>query len=368
MLRIAHVISTRGFAGAERFLAALIQEGATAGWDQTLLNPFAPEASDLARRFAPADYRPRPCDSVLGVPGVRRWLGAELAQLRPDVVHVMLPHALILVATLPRQPGETRLLTHVYGEGIRMKRFGPVREALDRWAGSRFDRVVGISESVQRYLVTAQGHPPSKVDCIPLGWEGEPLPPDPGPRPPTVVCVAKFRPEKGHDVLLDAFAKVRGDVPDARLVLVGQGELQEELEARVERLGLTGSVEMTGMVHDVWPFLAAADVFALASNSEAYGIAIAEAMAAGLPVVASDVGGIPELVRPGVSGELFPPGDREALAAHLTRLLTTPALRAQMSEAAREAAEPLRLRNTLPRYVAVCNDLVRARGAELGDR
>ena len=365
-MRIAHVISTRGFAGAERFLAALIQEGDTAGWDQTLLNPFSGDDPNLARLFAPASYRGRRCDSLLELPALRRWLQKELAELRPDVVHVMLPHALIVVATLPRRPGERRLLTHVYGEGIRMKRFGRVRQALDRWAGSRFDRVVGISEAVQEYLISAHGYPASKVDCIPLGWEGEPLPPDRDGRPPTVVCVAKFRPEKGHHVLLDAFAIVRRQVPDARLVLVGQGELEPELRAKVDALGLGGSVELTGPVDDVWPYLARADVFALASVSEAYGIAIAEAMASGLPVVASDVGGIPELVVPGVSGELFPPGDSVALAGHLVHLLTTPALRVRMSQAAREAAEPLRLRNMLPRYVRLCDELVRGGPAELG--
>ena len=361
VLRVAHVISTRGFAGAERFLAALIQEGDAAGWDQTLVNPFAGGQADLALLFAPARYRARRCDTVMAIPATRRWLKRELAEFGPDVVHVMLPHALVLVATLPRRPGERRLLTHVYGEGIRLKRYGVIREAIDRWAGSRFDRVVGISESVRRYLVSTQGYPASKVDCIPLGWEGEPLPPVRDGRPPTVVCVAKLRPEKGHDVLLDAFAAVRDRVPDARLVLVGEGQLQETLERQAMSLGVQGAVHFAGMVEDVWPHLAAADVFALASESEAYGIAIAEAMAAGLPVVASRVGGIPELVEAGVSGELFAPGDRDTLAAHLTRLLTEPDLRARMSEAARKAAEPLRLRHTLPRYVEVCNELVRSK-------
>ena len=360
-MRIAHVVSTRGFAGAERFLAALIQEGHAAGWDQTLLNPFAGGSVDLSRLFSPARYVGHPCDSVLALPGTRRWLKRELAELRPDIVHVMLPHALVLVATVPRQPGQSRLLTHVYGEGIRMKRYGRVREALDRWAGFRFDRLVAISEAVRQYLVSSQGHPASKVDCIPLGWEGEPLPRSRDARPPTIVCVAKFRPEKGHDVLLDAFAVVRRQVPDARMVLVGQGELEEQLQAKIDANGLGDQVELTGPVDDVWPYLASADVFALASYSEAYGIAIAEAMAAGLPVVATNVGGIPELVVPGVTGELFAPGDRAALATHLTRLLITPDLRSRMSEAARQAAEPMRLSNTLPRYVEVCDELVRSR-------
>lgn len=372
MARIAYVISTRGFAGAERFLAALVQEGVARGWDQVVLNPFAGDtAPELERRFRPVRYEPRRCDSVLSLPAIRRWLRTELDAFRPDIVHVMLSHALLLVATLRRSRGEAWLLTNVYGEGIanrgdsrRMRWYGGRRQDLDRLAGRRFDRVVAISQAVEKFLLSSYGYPPAKVQCIPLGWEGEPLPRQRHGRPPTVVCVANFRPEKGHDVLLDAFALVRRQVPDAKLVLVGHGELRDELEARILAVGLSGSVQITGFVPEVWPFLADADVFAMASASEAYGIAIAEAMAAGLPVVASDVGGIPELVIPGVTGELFSPGDAEGLAARLVRILTSPELQARMSSAARGAAEPLRLSNTLPRYFDVCDELLRARRFE----
>jgi glycosyltransferase involved in cell wall biosynthesis len=370
--RIAYVISTRGVAGAERFLAALVQEGVARGWEQIVLNPFAGDAtSELERLFRPVRYKARRCDNLLSVPMLRRWLREELRAFRPDIVHVMLFHALLLVATLRRTPGQTWLLTNVYGEGIAnrgpsrpMQWYGRRRQDLDRLAGTRFDRVVGISRAVEDFMLSSYGYPATKVLCIPLGWEGQPLPRERDERPPTIVCVANFRPEKGHDVLLDAFAVVKERIPDARLVLVGHGELQDEVDAKVRALALNGSVHVTGFVPEVWPYLADADVFAIASASEAYGIAIAEAMAAGLPVVASDVGGIPELVKPGVTGELFTPGDSAGLASHLIRMLSAPELRARMSPAAREAAEPLRLSNTLPRYFEVCEELVRVRDAE----
>jgi glycosyltransferase involved in cell wall biosynthesis len=118
-------------------------------------------------------------------------------------------------------------------------------------------------------------------------------------------------------------------------------------------------VEFAGTVPDIWPHLARADVFALASRTEAFGIAVVEAMAAGLPVVAAAVGGVPELVSPGVTGELFPPGDHRALAAHLLRLLREPELRGRMGAAAQQAAEGYRLKETVRKYCALYADLLR---------
>jgi glycosyltransferase involved in cell wall biosynthesis len=155
-------------------------------------------------------------------------------------------------------------------------------------------------------------------------------------------------------VLLEAFAVVRRQIPDAHLLLVGQGELQSELRRRAQSLGIDGSVEMTGPVPEIWPYLSRSDVFALPSLSEAYGIAVAEAMAAGLPVVASAVGGVPELVNEGVTGNLFPVGDHQALARHLIRILKSPELRIRMGAAAKGAAEPLRRCRSIDRYLDLC--------------
>ncbi len=349
--RVAYVISTTtGGGGAERLLTKLVEEGAARGWDQLVLNPFARELPAAFAHLPPEVYRLRSCRSVLGVPSVRGWMRAELDCFEPDVVHVMLFHALVLTATLPRRPGRSHLLTHVYGEGIESEPGAVVKVPLDRWAGARFDRIVAISESVRKFLVSRYGYSPAKVVTIPPGWTGDPLPPSGADRAPTVTCVAKLRPEKGHDLLLAAFALVRQKVPDARLVLVGDGDLRPGLEAEAGARGVGDCVEFTGAVASIWPYLAEADVFVLASQSEAFGMAIVEAMGAGLPVVAPAVGGIPELVVPGVTGELFPPGDHEALADRLVRLLTSPEDRAGMAAAARATADGFRMENTIPRY------------------
>ncbi|MDQ4129502.1 MAG: glycosyltransferase family 4 protein, partial [Actinomycetota bacterium] len=350
---------TVGGGGAERLLNALVAEGERRGWEQLVLNAFARGVPASFAHLADTDiYRSRRCHRVLELPALRRWVSDELDGFHPDIVHVMLFHALLTVASLPVPTGARRLLTHVYGDGFRTEPYGSIKMRLDRWAGSRFDRTVAISEAVLRFLSSEYRYPPSKLACIPPGWSGDPLPHTGGGDRPTVVCVAKLRPEKGHDLLLAAFALVRQEVPNARLVLVGDGDLRPALESQAHELGLTEAVEFAGAVPSIWTYLAAADVFALASETEAFGMAIVEAMGAGLPVVAPDVGGVPELVVPGVTGELFPPGDHHALAARLIDLLASPERRARMAAAALDKAQPLRMEHTLPRYFALYDELL----------
>ena len=366
--RVAYVISTTtGNGGAERLLVNLVKAGDALGWDQLVLNPFAAEVPSAYENLADTPrYRRRSCERLTELPSLRRWMRTELEGFAPQITHVMLFHATVTFATLPRHTAGRRLLTHVYGEGLRSGGQVKVKMKVDCLAGRRFDRMVAISKAVERFLTDECGHPAEKLSVIPPGWEGEPLPADAGRRPPTIICVAGLRPEKGHDLLLAALPSVLKRVPDTRLVLVGEGEMRPHLEAQVTAEHLGAHVEFAGAVAEIWSHLARADVFALASVSEAFGMAIVEAMAAGLPVVAPDVGGIPELVVPGVCGELFPPGDHAALAEHLVQLLTSPETRREMAGAARRAAEPLRMENTLPLYFELYDELLRAGNGRRG--
>ncbi len=360
-LRIAHVISTRGVGGAERIIAALVAGGAARGFDQLVLNPFADAGSaSFASLCEPVLVKARRGDRLAELPAMRRWLRSELDDFQADIVHAVLFHARVVMATIARRPGVSWLLTQAYDHTLRTASHAWLKEPLDRWSGRRFDRVVAISDSVHQFLVREYRYPSSKVVHISPGWEGVPLPPTASDTEPTVLCLAKFRPEKGHRVLLAAFDLVRREVPGARLRLVGDGKLEPELRADVAARAMEENVEFTGAVPEIWPVLATAHVFALPSLSEAFGIAAVEAMAAGLPVVASDVGGLPELVTPGVTGELFPPGDHEALANHLIRLLRSPDVRERMGSAAREAAQAHSMERSVDRYVALYEDMVTA--------
>jgi glycosyltransferase involved in cell wall biosynthesis len=139
---------------------------------------------------------------------------------------------------------------------------------------------------------------------------------------PIVGVVARLEAEKGHRTLIDAWPVVLESHPDAWLLIVGEGSERNSLEAQVGALGISDRVVFTGRREDVPAVTAALDVSVLPSYREAQGLSVLEAMALSRPVVASNVGGIPEMVEDGVSGLLVPPGDCEALAAAIVRLLS----------------------------------------------
>jgi L-malate glycosyltransferase len=166
-----------------------------------------------------------------------------------------------------------------------------------------------------------------------------------------VANVARFHPVKDQATLLDAFSLVAARLPDVDLLLVGDGPLRADLERQTAALDISGRVTFLGVRRDVPAVLAATDLFCLPSVSEAASLTLMEAMAAGLPVVVSDVGGNPEIVRAGRDGLLVPRRDHRALADAFVRILEDPqlALRCGRSGAAR-AREIYRLDRTIQRY------------------
>jgi glycosyltransferase involved in cell wall biosynthesis len=158
------------------------------------------------------------------------------------------------------------------------------------------------------------------------------------PTPRKVLVVANLRPEKGHDVLIDAAAIVLTRFPDASFEIVGGGPEREPLLARAAARGVQSAFAFVGHQNDVPAKLAAADLFVLPSRSEAFPNAVLEAMAAGLPIVASAVGGIVELIDDNRSGVLVPAGDPQALADGICRLMADGRLAARCGDAARADA------------------------------
>jgi glycosyltransferase involved in cell wall biosynthesis len=153
------------------------------------------------------------------------------------------------------------------------------------------------------------------------------------PNAQIVGVVGRLEPEKGHPTLIDAWPRVLRTVPDAYLLIVGEGSRREALEHQVAELGIGSRVIFTGRRDDVPAVTAALDVAVLPSYREAQGLTILEAMALSRPVVASNVGGIPEMVEDGLTGLLVPPHDPEALAAAITRLLVDHSLADMLARA-----------------------------------
>jgi glycosyltransferase involved in cell wall biosynthesis len=185
-----------------------------------------------------------------------------------------------------------------------------------------------------------EGVPARKIAVIPNGLEVDAYAPrEPVTRVRRVVTVANLRPEKGHDVLLEAAAIVVRRFPDARFDIVGAGPELARLTARAEALSLDAAVSFLGHCEDIPARLAAADLFVLPSRSEAFPNAILEAMAIGLPSIASAVGGVLEMIESGRSGVLVPPDNPGSLAEEISRLMAEPTTAARMGAAARARAQ-----------------------------
>lgn len=165
-----------------------------------------------------------------------------------------------------------------------------------------------------------------------------------------MVHISNFRPVKRVPAAVDIFARLAGRVP-ARLLLVGEGPDLEAARAVAAALGVAERVHFVGRQPDVTPYLSIADVFLFPSRNESFGVAAAEAMACGVPVVASRVGGIPELVEDGLTGYLVSPEDLEGMAEKATRLLLDPALGRRLGEAgARRVREHFTPEGIVPLY------------------
>ena len=151
----------------------------------------------------------------------------------------------------------------------------------------------------------------------------------------TVLLLGRLREVKGHQVALDALEELTPELPDLRLLIVGEGPLRTKLETSIERRGLESAVEMVGHVEAIAPFLELADAVIIPSLADAFPKVGIEAFAAGTPVIASAVGGLVDLISDGHSGLLVPPGDSHALAAAIRTLHADPVLAGSLASAGR---------------------------------
>jgi glycosyltransferase involved in cell wall biosynthesis len=172
------------------------------------------------------------------------------------------------------------------------------------------------------------------------------------------VCVARFARQKNHALLVKAFAQGPASRPNARLILVGDGVLRGELETQVTSLGLAGRVRFLGLRSDIPELLGASDVFVLSSDFEGNPLSVLEAMAAGLPIVSTAVGGVPSLLENGTSGLLVQHGDAAGLSSAMESLLADRKLRQAMgAAAARRGRESFDVANMVHAYEEVYESL-----------
>jgi glycosyltransferase involved in cell wall biosynthesis len=336
---VLHIGKVAKISGSENHLLLLLPRLRERGYDVRflLLHEDEPGALDFRRRLEETGV---PVDAIrlpfAADPRAIRRLLALIRRHRPVIVHTHLVHADFLGLVAGRICRVPVLMSTKHGfNSFRDRRAFALA---DRTIGRLADPHIAISHGLARYLVEAEGFAPDEFTVVHYGIEPRPEPPSRDLGAATLVCVGRLVPIKGHDVLFRAFAQARDNVPGLELRLAGSGELEAELRSRVEELHIDDAVEFLGMVQPVEPLLEDAAIVVVPSLGEGFGMVALEAMERGRAVIASDVGGLPEIVVHGETGLIVPRGDADALASAIVQLANDLPRAAAMGVAGRKRA------------------------------
>jgi len=367
-LIIAHILSSYGMGGQERVALDLARTQVAAGHDVIAISLSAPPEGPCAALFRNQGVRAETVAKRFRIdPTLPLRLGRYLAQAGVSVVHTHNPHALIYGAPAAALAGAVAVHTK-HG----MNPDTPRRLWLRRVAGRLAGAHVAVTPALARVALKAGDCDGPRLHVVPNGVDLARFKPSRRARAQArlelgipgdawvVGTVGRLSPEKDQSVLVDAVSNMLGE--RRQLVIVGDGPERAALSARVGATGRARYVHMTGARSDVQNMLAAFDAFALTSRTEGLPLVLLEAMAMGLPVVSSAVGGIPDLIEHRVTGFLFPSGDVARLARQLGALANDFSLSRQIGEAARrQVLARYSLDRMAHEYETLYSNLVRSR-------
>ena len=305
-------------------------------------------------------------------------LVALLRAWRPDILHSHMVHANLLARAVRPLVGMPPLLStiHSINDG------GPLRMAAYRLSNRLVDRFTIISRLAAERYIAIGAVPAARLDVVPNAVDTARFRPLPGARADlrrqlglgdefVWLAVGRFEEAKDYATMIAAFARLIAQRPASRLLLVGKGSLQPDVEARVRAAGLESSVRFLGVRRDVPDLMSAADGYLLSSAWEGMPVVLLEAAAVGLPIVATRVGGVPEVVEDGATGYLAPPGDAEALRRAMERVeAMAPEERVAMGRRGRSLVEErYGTTHVMERWNRIYSELaVGARGSSAGQR
>jgi len=356
-LRLLYVIDSLGHGGAEQSLVAMLPEYRARGVATVIVTLVARD-TNLIKRAEAAGARVVQAPAT-HVPAQAIWLRRAIGRLHPSLVHTTLFRA-DLVARMAGLGTGVPVLTSVVNTQYEPQRLREsaipgwklrMAQEIERWGGRiGTDHFHVNSEAVRTFAVDHLSVPPSAITVVPRGRDPERYqPPSEGrrstvrarlgvrPGEPLLLTVGRQEPQKGQHYLIDAFGQVLATEPHAKLALVGgPGAASDALRARIEGLGLSERIMLLGRRDDVPDLLAAADLFVLSSLWEGLPNVVIEAMATGLPVVATDIAPVREAVDAGRSAVLAAPADPEDLARAMIEVLADPARRVAMGRRGRE--------------------------------
>jgi sugar transferase (PEP-CTERM/EpsH1 system associated) len=347
LIRVLHLITELSVGGAQSVLTCLL-----AGSDRQRYSPLV-VALYNANGVAARQVR------TLGVPVIDLGMNSKarldavwrlyrlLSQTRPTILHAWMIHSNLLARVVGRLAGVPIIVTsrrnvHIGGKG---------RELLKRATAWMDDRVIAVCEAARQAEIQRSGVSPDKVVTIHNGIDVRRFSAEKRSRHCVrntfgvphdallIGAIGRLHAQKGFPYLLRATAELVTRMPHVRLLVVGEGELRRLLGDQCQDLGLAETVTFAGLRTDVPQILSSLDLLVLPSLWEGMPNVVLEAMAAELPVVATTVGGTPEVVVDGETGILVPAADVEALARAIERLLSDCALRQRMGQAGRKRIE-----------------------------
>ncbi|MGH2395796.1 MAG: glycosyltransferase family 4 protein [bacterium] len=361
MVKVCRVITRLNIGGPAQHVVLLVRRIDTNGWSSTLVAGLVdPHEGDMLDLAYASGLRP------VVIPTLRN--GANLAgdlasfvhlyrlfrRTRPDIVHLHLFKARLLGGLAARLAGVPLVAETFHGTLFEEYFSPPIRwvvVVIERLLARSMHAIVAISEQVARELVDLRVATRDKLTVIPLGLDlsrfSEPARPATlrvelsiAEHVPLVGMVGRLVPIKGVSFFIAAAKQIVQQIPNAHFVVIGDGPDRLRLERQVDEAGLRDHVRFLGWRKDLERLYPDLDVVVLSSMNEGTPVAIIEAMAAGRPVVASCVGGVPDVIEDGVTGLLVPSKDPAALASAVVWLVTHAEARRRMGKAAREAVLP----------------------------
>lgn len=354
--------------GTAEHLLSLLRHREKGAWNATVLS----ERENAARTGWPDPVSILPSVPKYSKFPLSQWIRSRqisrcLRELQPQILHTYFFWSIMYGRLMKARGVVQRLVENREDLGFAWGRF---EYTLLRLTSRYPDRVVCVCDAVRQVVLEREDLPSDKVVVIRNGIEeiqpqslqlGMGLRRELGIQPsvPVVGMVANFdRAVKGASYLVDCIPQVVEQFPDVRFLLVGRGSGSDELRERARRLGVEENLLLTGFRSDIDAVYSMIDISVLSSLSEGLSITILESMARGIAVVATRVGGNLELVRHEVTGLLVPPGDPNAMAAGIIRLIAEPDTRLRFGEAAQNVVEQeFRIARVAERYASVYGEL-----------
>ncbi|WP_135257491.1 glycosyltransferase [Thermus caldilimi] len=357
-MRVLHVINSLQIGGAEALLVELASRFRKRGievdlYALTVTGSFLEKRAEqlgLPTYFSPVSSVYSPQQVVA--------LAKHLQFQKYDLVHAHLFPAQLWVSVLWKWMANAPLITTEHSTYNRRRKYGFFR-LMDRWMYQPYRAIVAVSQATANNLSKWVPEIAHKIRVIYNGIDTSHfLATEPadlqalGVKRPVIICVGRLERQKDQATLLKALTRM----DKVHLLLVGDGYMKDELQALTRRLGINHRVHIVGRRGDVAALLRSSDVYVQPSQWEGFGLATIEAMAAGTPVIVSNVEGLREVV--GNAGLYFEPGDVQGLAERIALVLNDPAFRRELSTRGRERAKLFDIDSTAEQYSKLYHDLV----------